>query len=430
MKSFKLSPRQAGILVIGVLLLGGLYWLFSGSTKQPAPPQVTLVVWGTEPQRSMDPLFSAYTATRPNVKISYRAFDTASYEAKLLDALASGKGPDVVLIGNRDVTRMMGRLLPAPQGYFPLSRVLELYPSVVAEDVIRTASSSLYALPISMDTLSLLYRRDILDAAGIVAPPKTWTEFQDMMAKLTVRAESGGLSKAGAAIGGSARSMPYAPDLFASLALQNGVSLSDPERVASTLAGSDALRVLNFYLRFADPSSAAYTWSDREGNALARFKDGSLAMLFGYESDLLALQQANPFSQITAAPFPQLQGATRPITFARYQVLAVTAQSKQFEWAWDFVSSAATNESALAAYEAASGRMPALRSLIGGYLKAGAHTPFAAQALTARSWYDPDSLKVDQALDDGIGAVLDGRLDSARALQSVRAVIDTITQGR
>ena len=42
---------------------------------------------------------------------------------------------------------------------------------------------------------------------------------------------------------------------------------------------------------------------------------------------------------------------------------------------------------------------------------------FARQALTARSWSQPDEAKVREAMSNAIGAVLSGQLDSTRGLR-------------
>jgi ABC-type glycerol-3-phosphate transport system substrate-binding protein len=52
-----------------------------------------------------------------------------------------------------------------------------------------------------MDSMVLYYNKDMFNAAGIVAPPTTWQEFQDDVKKLTLVDATGNIVRSGAAIG-------------------------------------------------------------------------------------------------------------------------------------------------------------------------------------------------------------------------------------
>ena len=73
--------------------------------------------------------------------------------------------------------------------------VKEVYPDVVAGDVLRRINTSpegspavwedkVVALPMSVDTLALFVNKDLLNAAGIPTIPDTWAKFQATIPRL------------------------------------------------------------------------------------------------------------------------------------------------------------------------------------------------------------------------------------------------------
>jgi len=69
------------------------------------------------------------------------------------------------------------------------------------------------ALPLSLDTLAMIYNKDLLDSAGIAVLPKNWNDFDGDVARLRSVNAQGQIVQAGAAIGGSAASIANAADI-------------------------------------------------------------------------------------------------------------------------------------------------------------------------------------------------------------------------
>src|SRR5690349_15425344 len=74
------------ILFFALVLLGIL-----PGRNQNTGSKVSLTVWGVEPLSAVSPLL---TALESRYSIKYQAFDPATYEATLVNALAAGTGPD------------------------------------------------------------------------------------------------------------------------------------------------------------------------------------------------------------------------------------------------------------------------------------------------------------------------------------------------
>src|SRR3989344_5351930 len=191
----KFSQRQIIIIVAVIAVIGIVGYLVATNLRSSTrPPEVKLTVWGKGEARALlDPLFQQYETFRPNVKISYENIDEDGYDEKVVDALASGQGPDVLMLSNRALPKQIARLAPAVALQISIAEVQNLFPRVVEQDFVARppapegsadvgqAPSVVYALPLSIDTLALFYNKDIFDTAGIVSPPKTWSEFQALV---------------------------------------------------------------------------------------------------------------------------------------------------------------------------------------------------------------------------------------------------------
>ncbi len=421
----QLSQKQLIFLGAGaVLALGVIYLLFTGTRSSVAPPAVALTVWGTEPAEAVNPVISAYRQIRENVTVTYVPKDPARYSAEVLNALASGRGPDIYLIDNRSLGMELNRLSPADPAQYTPAQVASAFPDVVSRDFVW--GGKVYALPLYLDTIALFYNKDSLNQAALVAPPATWTDVQNFVPYLKKADANGQILAPAAALGGSAPGVTRAPDLLAALMLQNGSPLSDAAGNASFM-DEKALQALNFYLQFANPQSPSYTWSDALGRDLDLFAAGKLGLAFGYQSDAAALRARSPFLNFGVAPLPQTGGQT--LSYPYYQGWAVAKQSQVPGWAWDFILYFTTYPDNAKMYLGAAKRPPALRTLIAADVNDAQLGVFARQALTARSWFEGDPAATEGILNGVIRDVLSGQSDSRAALQKAQDQVNAILKG-
>ena len=120
--------------------------------------------------------------------------------------------------------------------------------------------------------------------------------------------------------------------------------------------------------------------------------------------------------EIGVSFLPQLN-PEKPVNFADYWGLTVSESSKNAAYGWDFIVYSLADQKTAEKYLGVSKRPPALRTLI----KKIANDPdlgvFARQALTARSWPQPDNNKVKQIFSNMIESVLTAKLSRREALQ-------------
>ncbi|GBK63094.1 ABC transporter substrate-binding protein [Paenibacillus macerans] len=122
------------------------------------------------------------------VNVDVLAIPWGDAHDKLLTAVAAGKGPDVLQVGNTWVAEF------AEAGAFlDLTDRLKDYPNLQPERFFESAAATTvyhgktYAIPYIIDTRVLFYRTDLLGEAGYPKGPETWDEAVDAARKLAAR---------------------------------------------------------------------------------------------------------------------------------------------------------------------------------------------------------------------------------------------------
>jgi len=386
--------------------------------------QAKLKIWGTEDAGILVPIVSGY----PYAQAGYTRIDPANYETELLSALAAGTGPDVFEIGNRQLPKWKSVLIPLPtssaQQFGPL-QLAQIFPDIVAQDFV--SNGQIYALPLSIDTLAMLYNKDLFNSAGIAIPPATWDDFDADVERLRIVNAQGQITKYAAAIGGSLMTIPNAADILSLLMLQNGTQMIDDAFTSAKFAsaGNRGLAAFNFYLQFANAASPYYTWDDGSGNSLDSFIAGKTAVIFAYQADLAEIKAKAPFVNVGIAPVPQAKGGSVSVNYPKYNGFAV-AKAGQTAAAWNLILYLTTTPAIEKMYVSGTGQPPAQRVEIQARMNDPALSVFAAQALTAKSWYEPDDAKIDGIFSVAIQNVLRGTEDPARALKEAETAVSQL----
>ena len=229
--NFSLSRNRIIIISVVIAALLFLVGLFTGlipglRLKNRAPPNVTLEMWGVydSSQKELAGILSQYKQTHSNVTVKYREFNPLTYESELVDQLAAGTGPDIFMVHNTWLPKHQDKMAPLTEAQMPFAKFRALFPRVVLEDF--APKGVIYASPLYVDTLAMFYNRDMFDKKTITTPPVTWTEFQNDVQKLKeVNPNTNSIITAGAAIGGSEKSINRATDLLGLLMLQDGTDM-------------------------------------------------------------------------------------------------------------------------------------------------------------------------------------------------------------
>ena len=419
----------AGIAVVAVIVvLAAVFMNFRGGSSSGSA--ATLTIWGTDSAQAVDDLIGKYTGPGAGTSshITYVQVDPSQYQSKLLQALAAGTGPDIFEISNRDLPQWQSVLTPVPATLAQTFNQVTLqndFPDVVSQDFV--SNGQIYASPLSIDTLAMIYNKDIFNAAGIATLPATWEDLQTDLPKLRQMNAQGQITQAAVALGGSEATVANAPDIVFLLMMQNGARMTSADGSTVTFDGGNGgtsnagLNAFDYYLQFSNSANSDYTWNDGMGDAIDSFAQGKVAIIFGYSSALATIEAKSPFLNVGVSPMLQPANASIPVNYAKYDGFAVSKASPNILAAWQFIINLTTSPTDENIYLKDTGAPPALRSVIAGDMTDPTMSVFAAQALTARSWYEAQSEQYDAFMNTAIEQVLNGAADSTTALQQAQS---------
>jgi multiple sugar transport system substrate-binding protein len=158
-------------------------------TATPAPPgPVTITFWHAynpvETQTLVEKVIPAFEKQFPNIKVEQQAVPYDEFHKKLLTAIAGGTAPDVIRSDIIWVPEFaeMGALVA-------LDELMPDFATLKAKVFAGPLSTNFwkghyYGLPLDTNTRALMWNKEMYDAAGVSAPPKTMDEFLDMCQKI------------------------------------------------------------------------------------------------------------------------------------------------------------------------------------------------------------------------------------------------------
>lgn len=119
----------------------------------------------------------------PQIHVKVQQLPLTAAHQKLLTAIAGGSTPDISQLGNTWIPEVAAlNALEPLQQRVAQSKVIQpddYFASIWSTNVI---DGTLYGVPWYVDTRLLFYRVDLLRQAGFDHPPKTWSEWRQMLA--------------------------------------------------------------------------------------------------------------------------------------------------------------------------------------------------------------------------------------------------------
>jgi multiple sugar transport system substrate-binding protein len=195
------------LAVVAVLaVVAGACTAGGGDDSSPPPTvnpsasnePVTIEIWGAwtgRELRQFNEIFKDFEAQYPWITVKSVG---GVGDQKIIQAINSGTSPDVVLSFGLD---NVGKFCEsgAWQDLTPYMEQSNFDTSQFPDSVFQYTSygGSQCALPFLTDAYGLYYNQDMLDAAGIAGPPKTYAELTEDAKKLTVFNPDGSIKVAG-----------------------------------------------------------------------------------------------------------------------------------------------------------------------------------------------------------------------------------------
>ncbi len=385
----------------------------------------SITVWGLwQSSEAMEPVLEAFES-ETGITVNYKLIDSvSSYEQQLLEALAENQGPDVFVIDHTWVDDKMSLISPASDSIVTARQVEDEFVDVVADDVIR--NGQVYALPTSVDTLVMYYNKDILNSNSIAQAPKTWTDFQEMVERITSVDRLGNLQQSAAALG-TAANINRASDILELLLMQSGLPIYNESQSEIQINNEVGQRALTFYTDFANKSKSVYTWNLQSDYSIDAFAEGDTAVMFNYSYHVSTVSAKNPRLNFAIAPMPQIAGTadTNRVNFASYWPFVVSKQSQNQTAAWQFIRYL-TNANASQTINAAISAPPARRDSVVQFQNDSVLGVFSEQSLTAATWRRKAGTAVDSIFNTAIDDVANGSATVADAIRRAEEQLDNL----
>ncbi len=424
-----MKPFQIILLVVfGFLLLLGLV-LFAnfGGFGSSSSNVGSVTIWGTLPQSSMTPVLNALRSqSQDYAGVTYVQRQEGTFDTDLAEAIASGSGPDLVLITQEQLATEQNKLMVVPFSAISERTYLDSYLPI---DELFLAADGTYGIPLAVDPLVLFYNRTMLSAGGVATPPTSWEAVTGLAERLSQT--SGGAVAVSTIPFGTYENVEDARAIVSLLLLQAGNPITTVSNGAIqgqlTNGGSSGVApaesALAFYTQFSDPVKTVYSWNRAISSARQAFLAGNLAFYPGFASELPGLAAANPNLDFDMAPIPQPQTSAQKLTYGKAYAFAVPKASKNIIGA-ETVAFALANPSLAATVAQSLFMAPATRASLTPAADDRYAPVYYPQALIARGWLSPSPADTDRIFSTMISSITSGRTTIGQALSEANQSID------
>ncbi len=405
--------------------------------KAPAPgntPQQiagasgTVTIWGTYPLvGGLDKVIGDFDQVyQKSFQVNYQYHDPKDFDRDIVEGLASGKGPDILLLPNNLILRHGDKIEQIPYTAYPQVNYDATF--VQAAEIYKR-DQGLVALPFALDPLVMYWNRDLFTNESIAEPPKYWDEFLTMTPKLTkINPRTSEITQSTISFGEFVN-VNNAKDILAMLFLQVGNPIVKFDKGLFTSAlvektgdrtstNEDIVSAFRFFMDFSNPQKSIYSWSRARGSSQDEFINGNLAVYFGHASEYKTLAAKNPHLNFAVAPVPQPRNTKVEVTYADVYGLAVMKSSKNKQTAFVAVQRLLDTQPT-AQFAQTFNLPPVRRDLLVQRPTDTALSVFYDAALRARTWLDPRPEDSDKAFQSTVESVSSGRNTIAAAIESL-----------
>lgn len=331
----------------------------SGGKKQ-------LLIWDwTDPYKTeisgpMDKVIAAYKQENPDVELKIEKITNDSIRTKLLAAVSANNLPDVAFLDGQWLAEfqsagMLADLTPYVDKWGQSAD----FPKKVWESVVF--DGKVYGIPGDGDVRTLLYRKDLLDKAGL-QPPKTWSELVSTSKKLMEVGKTEGIQYGFAMNGGdsehtSMRSLPWIWDLGGDFVDAQGKPALNSGPVVKTVQFMSDLAIKD---KVTFPDSYMKTKKEVASSIISGQAAMGIVGSWEWRSDANFLAQPKLKGKLGSAQIPVPDGgdASKPTTAVGYGTWVIFDNSKNKDATWKWIEKVTSPEHEIEVFKSGTGNMP------------------------------------------------------------------------
>ncbi len=404
--------------VFGIFIIAGL--IVISLVKANSDGQATSVsIWGSAPGGAMRSLVEEVFDSK-TLAVNYIEIKEDELDKALIEALASGTGPDISLLPAPLLSRFQDKIVPIPYATYTERQFKD---SFIQEGDLFLSPVGVWALPFFLDPLLMYWNRDLLDEAGVATAPKFWDEFVLLAKRLSQKDANGNLSRSAVGLG-EYRNISSAKEIIGTLLFQSTGQGEGGGTVtlSSLLNRSGAPSVLNFYTEFANPQKPVYSWNRSLPNSQQAFLSSRIAVYFGLGSEYPALKRGNPNLNFDIAAFPRPRNAAVGVTYGKLSGLAVLRASRNPSAALQ-VALTLTGSNQILRLSQLTGLPPVRRDLLEEKQTDSYRAVLYDAANRSRGFLESDPVASSAALQEMIESITSGRERPEGALGKAKGQI-------
>ncbi|MGH6912260.1 MAG: ABC transporter substrate-binding protein [Geminicoccales bacterium] len=139
-------------------------------------------------QKELRAALDVFEQENPDIKVTLERVAWADAREQFLREAAVGEGPDVV-----HIAQVWARSMGEAGVFIPLNELIEEHglgagwDDFVSADLATLDDGTISAVPWTIDTFAMVYRKDILEKAGITEFPTTWEDLREASAEIKER---------------------------------------------------------------------------------------------------------------------------------------------------------------------------------------------------------------------------------------------------
>lgn len=419
-----LTAVFAIFIVVGIIMFS----IYRGGSGGGSTEQIT--VWGMIPQSTFSKYIESVNSSKNiNIAVKYIEKEADSFDSEFIEALASGTGPDAILLPQDLILRHKDKIYPIP---FNTLSERTFKDTFIEEAELFLSSKGALALPFSVDPLVMYWNRDIFTDVLLPKAPSYWDEFFSLVNKITE--VDGSLNVGRSAVSfGEFKNVANAKEILSLLMLQAGnpIVKIEKDRPVSVLKDQmgfttpPAEAALRFYTEFSNPSKKSYSWNRSLPLSTSYFLSGDLAVYFGFASELNDIKLKNPNLNFDVAVIPQRREAKTKTTFGRMQGFALIKSSKKLLPAFNTIS-ALTSGGNISLWSKTSGLPPVRRDLLASGTADPVGSIFYTSAIISKGWLDPNREETKTVFQNMVESVVSGRLRLGEAVNRAHSEIQNL----
>lgn len=417
------SIFQIIILVIfGAGIMLGVIFISTYRADEKLEENVgAITIWGTFDERLIEASINTINDFDQSLsEVIYEEKSKATFNSEVLEAIAAGEAPDLLLIDDTLLNTNKKRIISIGRDFLTKETFKNTF--AAGSEVYFAEDGGIYGIPMFIDPLVMYWNRDLFAAEGIPTPPTTWSEFYDLSKKLTKVDASLNVIQSAISFGEAVNVKNY-KEILATLFMQIGnpiVESNNPDGPLPVLSGTEVYpsvtSALSFFTDFSDSSRAFYSWNRSLPASDEMFLSNDLATYFGFGSEIQTLRVKNPNLNFDIAEIPRADGVKKKSVYAKFYALVIPKAAPRPEASFK-AAVALSSKSNLPVFVAETRLTPARLDLISEIQDTADLSVFNREAVYAESFLDPDPDVTDNLFKTMVEYVTSGRKSINEAVE-------------